>query len=105
MQEQSRDLVGESFVAEGAAGNAPANPFLPRREDHEHPAQPMRLPLNPLFYAAWDPVPRRHFGATRARGQYGDVGGEMLPVKLSVDLTRAPSTSASLNSRSRYVSN
>ena len=24
----------------------------------------MRLPLDPPFYAAWDPVPRRHFDAT-----------------------------------------
>ncbi|GEM_PF-1345917 len=28
MQEQSRGLIGESFVGEGAAGNAPANPFF-----------------------------------------------------------------------------
>jgi len=69
------------------------------------PLNRMRLPLAPLFYAARDPVPPRHFDATRGRGQYGDVGGEMLPVKLSEDLTRAPSASVSLNSRSRYVSN
>jgi len=24
----------------------------------------MRLPLDPPFHAAWDPVPRRHFDAT-----------------------------------------
>jgi D-galactarolactone cycloisomerase len=24
----------------------------------------MRLPLDPPFYAAWDPVPRRHLDAT-----------------------------------------
>ncbi len=29
----------------------------------------MRLPLDPPFYAAWDPVPRRHFDATRVRVQ------------------------------------
>ncbi len=69
------------------------------------PLNRMRLPVAPLFYAAWDLVPRRPFDATRARGQYGDVGGEMLPVKLSAALTRAPSASVSLNSRSRYVSN
>ncbi len=27
----------------------------------------MRLPLDPPFYAAWDPVPRRHFDATLVR--------------------------------------
>ncbi len=27
----------------------------------------MRLPLDPLFYAAWDPAPRRHFDATLVR--------------------------------------
>ena len=27
----------------------------------------MRLPLNPPFQAAWDPVPRRHFDATLVR--------------------------------------
>jgi L-alanine-DL-glutamate epimerase-like enolase superfamily enzyme len=29
----------------------------------------MRLPLDPPFYAAWDPVPRRHFDATLVRVQ------------------------------------
>ncbi len=29
----------------------------------------MRLPLDPPFYAAWDPLPRRHFDATLARAQ------------------------------------
>ena len=24
----------------------------------------MRLPLDPPFHAAWDPLPRRHFDAT-----------------------------------------
>jgi len=27
----------------------------------------MRLPLDPPFHAAWDPVPRRHFDATLVR--------------------------------------
>ena len=27
----------------------------------------MRLPLDPPFYAAWDPLPRRHFDATLVR--------------------------------------
>ena len=27
----------------------------------------MRLPLDPPFFAAWDPVPRRHFDATLVR--------------------------------------
>jgi len=27
----------------------------------------MRLPLDPPFYAAWDPMPRRHFDATLVR--------------------------------------
>ncbi len=27
----------------------------------------MRLPLDPPFYPAWDPVPRRHFDATLVR--------------------------------------
>jgi hypothetical protein len=27
----------------------------------------MRLPLDPPFEAAWDPVPRRHFDATLVR--------------------------------------
>jgi D-galactarolactone cycloisomerase len=27
----------------------------------------LRLPLDPPFYAAWDPVPRRHFDATLVR--------------------------------------
>src|ERR1700761_8996340 len=29
----------------------------------------LRLPLDPPFYAAWDPVPRRHFDATLVRVQ------------------------------------
>ncbi len=29
--------------------------------------EPMRLPLDPPFLAAWDPVPRRHFDATLVR--------------------------------------
>jgi D-galactarolactone cycloisomerase len=29
----------------------------------------MRLPLDPPFRAAWDPVPRRHFDATLVRVQ------------------------------------
>src|SRR5580693_6821485 len=29
----------------------------------------MRLPLDPPFYPAWDPVPRRHFDATLVRVQ------------------------------------
>jgi Aromatic amino acid lyase len=29
----------------------------------------MRLPFDPPFYAAWDPVPRRHFDATLVRAQ------------------------------------
>src|SRR5579862_7583372 len=29
--------------------------------------QRLRLPLDPPFYAAWDPMPRRHFEATIVR--------------------------------------
>src|SRR5262245_54805244 len=48
-----------------------------RRTHHNHPAlfvkitaigiDRLRLPLDPPFYAAWDPVPRRHFDATLVR--------------------------------------
>src|SRR5215813_3083168 len=48
-----------------------------RRMRHNHPAlfvkitaigiDRLRLPLDPPFYAAWDPVPRRHFDATLVR--------------------------------------
>lgn len=38
----------------------------------------LRLPLDPPFFAAWDPVPRRHFDATLVMadaGRHLDGGG------------------------------
>jgi L-alanine-DL-glutamate epimerase-like enolase superfamily enzyme len=34
------------------------------RENHRYPAEPDAAAAGPPFYAAWDPVPRRHFDAT-----------------------------------------
>ena len=46
------------------AGPEPGIPAHPRMKITSIRLDRMRLPLDPPFHAAWDPVPRRHFDAT-----------------------------------------